>query len=339
MGINTNITPDFLIKEVQDGTKRPGLLHSAYYEEMPTFEKAGCEFAYPDDKYVSSTGDKAGGKDRLNCQIVFGRDRPSHLLSGYGKIGGQPCASIDIVAGRMSSANKKKGFFKKVLDPVKRDSLVGNNFFSDASRIYISQKCDIDHYFGLPPGDFGRPKGEAAIGIKSDHVRLVGRDSVKIFAGGSRASNLGPRGELNSNGEELVDPRIEFITNTDKEVQPIVLGGNLSEFLGELLDRLSNIEEAFVQQNINIIKLQAAVAGHFHIGGGVGYVTVGPDPILASSALSEIPLNIQKIQNHIGSALNFQIMKANYLGLPGAESAKYAIKTKKNILSGNVFTT
>jgi len=339
MPLKTNVTPEFLERDVLEGNKPLGLLHSRYYEEMPTFEKAGCEFSFPDTEYSTISGRKDGGDLRLNCQIVFGRDRPSHLLSGYGKIGGTPCASIDIVAGRMSSLNKKKGIFNKKLDPITRDTLVGNNFFADASRIYISQKCDIDHYFGLPPGDFGRPKGEAGIGIKSDHVRLIGRDSVKIYAGGARADNLGLRGELNSNGDRLIDARIELITNTDTTPQPMVLGSNLVEFLEDMLDSLAKIEQAFLLQNTNIIKLQTALASHFHIGGGVGFVTVGPDPILAATALSEIPTNIQKINNHISRALNYQVMKVNYLGLPNADDPKNRIKTAKNILSRNVFTT
>ena len=256
MAGDTNVFPSFLVKEIRQGTQTPGMLHDRYFEEMPTFEVAQCEIAYPDQSYGIKSG---GGDQKLNCQIVFGRDRPSHLLSGYGKIGGQPCASIDIVAGRMSSLNKRKGIFRKTLEPLTRDTLVGNNFFSDASRIYISQKCDIDHYFGLAPGDFGRPKGEAGIGIKSDHIRVIGRNSIKICAGASRAEKSGLRGELDSNGEPLVDPRIELIASS-KDPQPIVKGGNLVEFLEKLLDRLGEIEQAFMIQNINLIKMQGVLA-------------------------------------------------------------------------------
>ena len=339
MSINTNIVPEFLTKTITESIDKPGILHASYYEEMPTFEKAGCEFAYPDVQYVSGAGKSDGGKNRLNCQIVFGRDRPSHLLSGYGKVGGQPCASIDIVAGRMSSSNKKNGLFQKTLEPVTRGTLVGNNFFADASRIYISQKCDIDHYFGLPPGDFGRPKAEAGIGIKSDHVRVIGRNSVKIYAGAARAENLSSMGELDSNGEKLVDSRIEFITNTDKEPQPIVLGQNLMEFLDDLMDRLSSIEEAFALQNLSIASLSRAIAMHSHIGGGIGFVAVGPDPFLAASCVKNIIMNSQKARNHLSRALNFKIMKMNYLGVPNSEDGRYRLKGKKNILSRNVFTT
>ncbi len=332
MSIDTNVTPD-LAKRTARRLKKKGFLHAPYYEEMPTFEKAGCEFVYPDANYTGI--DKGGGKQRLNCQIVFGRDRSSHLLTGYGATAGQPCASIDIVAGRMSGAVKKRGVIETEIMPVKRNILVGNNFFLDASRIYISQKCDIDHYFGLPPGDFGRPQGEAGVGIKSDHVRVIGRDSVKIYAGGARAENLSGIGEVNSNGERLIDPRIEFLTAQDRDPEPLVLGDKLVEFLDELLRRLAMVEESFLLQNTSVMKMQTALALHFHSSAGA--VTF-PDPILAHASQSEVKKGLQRAADTITKALNFQIMKINYLGFMEPMEGKNRLKTRKNILSSTVFT-
>lgn len=336
MAIETNVTEDFLIKAVREGTEKPGMLHDQYYEEMPTYEQAGCEIVYPDVSYQNK---KADSPERLNCQIVFGRDRDSHLGSGYGNTGGQPCASIDIVAGRLSSLNKKSGLFLKKIDPVKRTEIAQPNFFADASRIYISQKCKIDHYFGLPPGNFGRPIGEAGIGIKSDHVRVIGRESVKIYAGGARAENLGRRGELNSNGKRLTDARIEFITGTDRDPQPLVRGGNLTEFLEKLLDKIAELEEAQLKQNDIILKLHSGLITHFHQGAGVGAIVTVPDPILGVQLATRIPRLVQKIANNIARGINCQVMKFNYLGIPELVEPENRLRTEKNILSRNVFTT
>ena len=335
MALIYNKTEELFKKEVRDGTERPGLLHNSYKEQMPTFEQAGCEFIYPDTSY----GVKGGGDRKLNCQIVFGRDRPSHLLSGYGKIAGPPCASIDIVAGRMSGANQKKGVARKYIEPVDRDTVVGNNFALDASRIYISQKCDIDHYFGLPEGKFGRPKGEAGIGIKSDHVRVIGRNSVKIFAGASQFENLGRKGELDSNGDRLIDPRIELIAGSTEDIQPLVRGNNLIFLLDEVLNQLSSLQQAFLLQNKNMAKLKAVLATHFHVGGGAGVVVVGPDPILATAALSDVPKDLLKITDNIMKSLNFEILKLNYLGIGDPDNPAIRLKTKKNILSRTVHSS
>ena len=85
--------------------------------------------------------------------------------------------------------------------------------------------------------------------------------------------------------------------------------------------------------------MKSDLATHMHTGGGLGFVQVGPDPILASSMLSKIPKNLQKITDNVSRALNFQVMKVNYLGLPNAEEAKNRLKTRKSILSRHVFTT
>ena len=108
--------------------------------------------------------------------------------------------------------DKKKGVFKKYLETVKRDTVVGNNFALDASRIYISQKCDIDHYFGLSPGDTGRKTGEAGIGIKSDHVRVIGRETVKIHAGAGQFENLGHKHQI----AHYI--KMTFLTDLDKTI-------------------------------------------------------------------------------------------------------------------------
>ena len=337
MGLFFNKTEDFFKKEIVEGIERPGLMQEPYYEEMPTYEEAGCEFVYPDLNY----GTKGGGNRKLNCAIVFGRDRNSHLMSGYGMSGGTPCAKIDIVAGRMSGANRKEGKLKKYIKTLNRDNVVGNNFALDASRVYISQKCDIDHYFGLPPGESGRPKNEAGIGIKSDNVRVIGRKSIKIFAGAGSFENTLPGGEKDSNGEKIVkDPRIELIAGNPNDIQPMVRGINLVKFLESLMDQVSQLEQAFYIQNANMLKLQAVLATHFHTGGGAGVVVVGPDPVLATVALSNVPTDIIQAAEIVRRTLNFEILKLNHLGIgmPN-DNPKNKLKTTENLLSKHVYTS
>ncbi len=337
MGLFFNKTSEFFKKEILEGSEKPGLLNEAYYEEMPTYEEAGCEFVYPDLNY----GTKGGGNRKLNCGIVFGRDRPSHLMSGYGAFGGTPCAKIDIVAGRMSGANRKEGILKKYIKTLNRDDIVGNNFALDASRVYISQKCDIDHYFGLPPGESGRPKNEAGIGIKSDHVRVIGRNSIKIFAGAGSFENTTPEGERDSNGEKLIkDPRIELIAGNPNNLQPMVKGVNLVIFLEKMMNQIAELEQAFYIQNANMLKLQAVLATHFHAGPGAGVVVVGPDPVLATVALGNVPTDIIQAAEIVRRTLNFEILKLNYLGIgmPN-DNPKNKLKTPLNLLSKHVYTS
>ena len=164
--------------------------------------------------------------------IVFGQVPPAGFASGYGRQG-IPADSIDLVVGRHSSDNNGKG-------PTE-NSLVDNNFGTDAARIYISRLTDIDAAFGLAmdPGDFGPegPAGRSAIGIKADGIRIIGREGVKIVTGRMNGGNFGSNGELNSLGGTIqpVAPKIDLIAgNSYRGAQGVARGENTRDSLREL---------------------------------------------------------------------------------------------------------
>ena len=71
-------------------------------------------------------------------RIVFGRDRHTREgLSGYGGRGCTAAGSIDIVVGS-GGPEPEHGL------------AVGPNFFTDAARIYLTQRGDVDAYLNLP---------------------------------------------------------------------------------------------------------------------------------------------------------------------------------------------
>ena len=155
----------------------PGQFNTALEEYYPRLERAGCETVYSGDN---------------NSDIVFGRDRNSSLASGKGGSGGTQCGMIDIVAGRLSSV---------IAGGDKCDLMTGPNFAADAARIYITQRGDIDSYFGLPEMKISMSTdNKSAVGIKSDHTRLIGRESVRIYAGKGQFKGYDRYGERNSIG-------------------------------------------------------------------------------------------------------------------------------------------
>ena len=180
----------------------------------------------PTINFVRSKNEKIVASNNKNAAIVFGRDRPSTQASGKGGKGASNANTIDIVVGRMSCKQKdiETGKIKGV-DP---------HFSCDASRIYISQLTDIDLNFGIAAGVAGRgdeimgkpSPSRAAIGIKSDKVRVIGREGVKIVTGRSYAfSNSGPNGETNSMGGSI--PRaapIELIAGNTSDKRKIMGG-------------------------------------------------------------------------------------------------------------------
>jgi len=143
---------------------RHGIAGTEIDEAIPTYERA------PSEKIING---------RNNSMIIFGRDRPSVRMSGYGGKGGTQCAKIDLVAGLASSMTED--------GPPDSNKVVSTNFALDASRIYISQKADIDAYMGIAStSDRDGSKASSAVGIKADCVRIFGRKNIKFVTGHSK---------------------------------------------------------------------------------------------------------------------------------------------------------
>ena len=113
--------------------------------------------------------------------------------SGYGALG-LPADSIDMVVGRGSSLNRGKG--------PRSGEVVNNNHMSDAARIYICRLTDVDKAFNIESDPNRNPQKNprSAVAVKADHVRLVGREGIKIVTGkvfspdgGAEKNSLGGR--------------------------------------------------------------------------------------------------------------------------------------------------
>ena len=180
-------------------------------------------------------------KGQNNSYISFGRDKNAGGASGAGGRGFTQCGAIDLVAGLDSS---------NALHEEEREP----NFFTDASRMYITQKGKVDSYFGLAKGSRdGDEKWSAGIGIKSDKVNIIGRNHIKIVTGKARIntdektaaggsySGAGKIDLIAGNFTGKEKPKsIPILGNllgpTEKKVlQPIPKGDNLVELLKEIL--------------------------------------------------------------------------------------------------------
>jgi len=186
-----------------------------------------------------------------NAYLVFGVDHPEGMASGYGADGDPNCNTIDLVVGRGAGARKGKG-----LEPY---SMVDNNMTTDAARIYISQKTNIDTNFALANGSLGNVKGSSAIGIKADGIRIVGREGIKIVTGGGRGVRGGDTGETSSTGKALKKaPKIDLLAgNNDESLQPILLGTRTVNALAEYNDDI-------VTQIISSLKTLGTVQSEFY---------------------------------------------------------------------------
>ena len=222
-----------------------------------------------------------------NSSIVLGRDRPNSLSSGYGGEGHSGAGAIDIVVGR-------KGTSRQYTNP---------DFFSDAARIHISQKSDVDSNFRIVNGSLGPSVAKSSIALKADAIRIVGREGIKLVTK-TDGVNSHNSDIMQNNGIDLI------ANNDDTDLQPIPKGENLSEaldYLTDLVSELSGIVNAFYM-------LQSAyngtVATHYHYSPFYG-ITMPPSdtlmiqgPITKANGTNDVFMGLQSFKMNLTNFKN-----------------------------------
>jgi len=271
-------------------------------EKIPAFDKAPCEHVY---------------RGSHNAEIVLGRDRHESWASGAGGHGLLQSGMIDLVAGRgqlVMAANQKNN----APNPLEGVELTGPMFHADAARVYITQKSeDIDKYFGLKPSRGPSPEMKSAIATKADHIRVIGREKIKIYCGQGNFEGFEPGiGETNSLGQRLSNQVIELQVG-NLESHPMVLGNNLVKYLKKQNENQRKLQKALFNIQLNLTAINTALA----------VLTAGAPPFSVMTKDS-----IQGIAESITESINSFIGDLNALDnelIPGQD----------NILSQTVFTT
>ena len=300
--LERNITADKDRKEVLMGA---GAMYcSDYPEKIPRFDIAPCE------------SKKEGNH---NSCIVLGRDRNASWASGAGGDGMLQSGMIDLVAGRgqlIMAQNPEE----KPLRFIDQEHGIGPSFVTDAARVYITQKAkNIDQYFGLNETEGRTSAFKSAVGIKADHVRILGREKVKIFCGAGNWEGFEKGvGETNCLGQPLARGRIELQVGNNSKLQPTVLGENLVEHLKKIDDEMKKLHKMIQDAHINLSI----------INGTVGAVIPGA----AAVTVPQTKQNITNTFDGIVSVINLYIKQMESLDsdlIPGSN----------HILSKTVFTT
>jgi hypothetical protein len=271
-------------------------------EKFPRFDKAPCEHVY---------------RGSHNSEIVLGRDRYESWASGAGGKGLLQCGMIDLVAGRgqlVIAANQKNNA-PNLLEGVE---LTGPMFHADAARVYITQKSEnVDQYFGLKPSRGSSPEMKSAIATKADHIRVIGREKVKIYCGqGNFEGFESGIGETNSLGQRLSNQVIELQVGS-LESHPMVLGNNLVKYLKKQNENQRKLQKALFNIQLNLTAINTALA----------VLTFGAPPFSVMTKDS-----IQGVAESITESINSFIGDLNALDselIPGQD----------HILSQTVFTT
>ena len=194
-------------------------------EDFAERELGGCEKIY---------------KGKNNSYIAFGRDRPAGITSGAGGKGATQAAMIDLVCGQNASHLSKEIKNNKKIKKG-RTTYASPNFATDAARIYMSQKCigqgGIDNYLGFTRTMSPTAENKSAIAIKADHVRIVGRENVRIYAARAEGfTGFDSRGEKTTLHGKIYKSTIELVAGREADLQPAVLGENLRKYLDKLVE-------------------------------------------------------------------------------------------------------
>jgi len=292
-----------------------GLLDRPLPEPVPFFDKCSS------DKVVT-------GKN--NTWIVFGRDRPAGLSTGYGPGQGHTQAgAIDIVVGRMSP--KPISF-----DSKGRKQHVGPIFTSerftyengetltvmDAARIYISQKTDLDENFSLSMPPKTKPsRAISGIAMKADGIRIISRKSgIRLVT--ENAESVNSKGGSGAN-EPLGICLIA--ANKANELQPLIKGDYLTLLLKEMLNNQAQIAGAITSLKKDMIEVYGAILNHEHVTptGGVSVKL----PALTVKMLEKV-MKLVSVDTFSAFSLqqNPEVIEKTYL----EDGSKASIKSKYN---------
>jgi hypothetical protein len=264
----------------------------------------------------SGLGEKYVRSANHNSSIAFRNQREGTLSSGYG---GQGITSptVDITVGHM-------GPYARETDDDGNQIYANPNKEIDNASFYVSALDNPDKVLKLPDGSIGKSEGMSSIAGTAEAIRFrsKGEGGIKFV---TLASNRNSRGQKN-----LQNAEINFITDSEKEPQPLVLGENLAELLrqefSEELDSIRETLSGFVKDQGD---LNDKVMNHNHNSPFYAQTT-SPSFNLLFEGLKAMFKRVAETElNAINTIINKETSNYNYLN-PMAE---------KYILSGLVKTT
>ena len=242
-----------------------GLLHSGTPRKHLTFREAA------NNSVIQHYG----------SYIVMGSDRLGHMGSGAGATGMSNSDAIDMVVGR--GANLNPDAVNKGEQAGPPDGfIVGPLPTSDAARIYISSKTNLDKSFGLDQSPRDAHVGSnkhllSGIAIKADDVRMIARNNIKIvtgrnqgYSGGKEKNSLGgdspQAGTISLIGGNYTDATFKLMglfspngpVQTVPYLQPAIKGHNLVECLNALFEYVDQVNSTLFNLTLSSMGLRAS---------------------------------------------------------------------------------
>jgi len=235
-----------------------------------------------------------------NAFIICGPDTTGHHASGYGGKAHTQCDSILLTAGMGGSKPKQSSEDGELV-------YTNPNFFVDAAMIYISQKTDTDTNFAIGKEEnYDKSEGKSGIIVKADHVRLVGRESLRLITNTDTKNSQG--GDIHSwNGIWLM------ANNDEDELQPMVKGDNLVDALEKMSDHLKQLTKFFHSYVRHQQKYNRALATHQHFAPFFAIETTPSKELPPESIKNAIKVMTGTELSVLKSLHNYTGFKKNFL--------------------------
>ena len=176
-----------------------------------------------------------------NTLIVLG----SSTSAGSEKSAGT--GMIDIVAGRgQTSSTSYPSFYTNPRNYQEADKTASLNkqegdldLVNDLSRVHVSMNIDADAAFQISAGE-NSGEGPAVV-VKSDQVRLIARNDLKIVVGSGRTQSTIV---IKSDGNIVITPGSKIKLSGESDDQPYLRYDEFNSIINNILDILGSLQTA-----------------------------------------------------------------------------------------------
>jgi hypothetical protein len=207
-----------------------------------------------------------------------------------------------------------------------RNPAVDSARYQDAARIYISQKCDIDHYFGLAagikvpsPGHQQAPR--SAIAMQADGVRIIAREGIKLVTIGAHGYGRNEPTHNSQGGLVKAVQGIELIAGNGRDAngaplkqEPLIKGYQLCKALTELAEEVSTISGILAKFTTTQLSFNKAMMTHVHGETFLGAITLTSPQAIIAGAQSIVDTIATVNTSILNDQSNLATWSSEYLG-------------------------
>lgn len=245
-----------------------------------------------------------------NAEIVLGaapQNTPEIAKALYN-------SNITMVAGRGTAIKNYPAPSNKIVP-------FSNKFYYDSAVIQISEQTNVDDNFGSKNRD-PKSQNSSAIALKADEIRLFSRGSIKIVTG---IDQMEKDQIVKNDPNAPTHPKRDFSgisliagnsSENDGDLQPLVLGNNLVEFLNEVLDEMKRTYATIYQAFQYQVAINDAIMKHTHLCNfTLNPLTPMTDPVL-NGIIVQKNIDITKLTGldvETKRITNINTLKSNYL--------------------------